>query len=219
MWGLGSLSLLLAGSLPSAADAQICDYRLSELLGGGGASVVATGGTVVATVGPALSAAGFYTLTHSVTGLTMLGSTAGGASAAGTVGIMGGTAGIVGSVVAVLTAPVTVIIGAVAAVGVIGSEGICYFQDERITEFADVLFVIRQVADSANPEFFSLVISQDSGPNDSAEVYIMVYDGTSMARYDVRNLYIVNGVLMNRDWLRNTTIGTLTWVPKSQTGQ
>jgi hypothetical protein len=35
------------------------------------------------------------------------------------------------------------------------------------------------------------------------------YDGSGMTRFEVEDLYIVNGVLMNRDWFRNTVIGQI----------
>ena len=33
--------------------------------------------------------------------------------------------------------------------------------------------------------------------------------GDGWENYDVENLYIVNGVLMHRDWGKNTTIGNI----------
>ena len=104
--------------LNSPAIADVCDYRPSQLIGGAGAGALGAVGAGTAAAGLGAQAAGFYTLTHAVTGLTMLGSTAGGASAAGTVGIMGGTAGLVGSIAAVILAPATIVAGAVLGAGV-----------------------------------------------------------------------------------------------------
>ena len=59
----------------------------------------------------------------------MLGSTAGGASAAGTVGIMGGTAGAIGTTSAVLMAPAFIITGAAIATAVAAYEGSCYLKN------------------------------------------------------------------------------------------
>ncbi len=192
-------------ALSTAAQAEICDYRLSSLVGDEATGVVGVAGTGALVAGPAMQAAGLYTLTHSVTGLTMVGSTAAGASAAGTVGIVGGTGGVVGTVAAVAMAPATIIAGAITAVGVGGSEGVCYFADDRITDFDSVLFTLRKHEEQADPEQFRLVLSMDNGP----EVYILVGQGNAQARYEVVDLYIVNGVLINRDWFQNTVVGTL----------
>lgn len=50
-------------------------------------------GGVLAGIGTTAKSLGLYTITHAVTGATMLGSTLGGASGAGTIGIMGKTSG------------------------------------------------------------------------------------------------------------------------------
>jgi len=81
--------LLVTSFLTFPATAEICDHTPSKLIGAGWTGSVATGAGATATAGVGMKAAGFYTFTHAVTGATMLGSTAGGASAAGTVGIMG----------------------------------------------------------------------------------------------------------------------------------
>lgn len=117
---------MLLGALCTSATAAFCDYTPSKLVGAGVAGSVATGAGATAAAGVGLKAAGFYTLTHAVTGATMLGSVAGGASAAGTVGIMGGTAGAIGTVGAVLMSPFVFVPAAVVAVGVAGYEGGCY---------------------------------------------------------------------------------------------
>lgn len=196
---------LVCLAFSSAAKAEICDYRLSSLMGGDAASAVGVAGTGALVAGPAMQAAGLYTLTHSVTGLTMVGSTAAGASAAGTVGIIGGTGGAAGTVAAVAMAPATVVAGAITAVGVGGSEGVCYFYDDRITEFDAVLSELREYEAQVGPEQFRLVLSTDNGP----EVYILVGQGDAQARYEAVDLYIVNGVLIHRDWFQNTVVGTL----------
>ena len=107
----------------SPVHADLCDYRPSQLVGGAVAATVATAAAGVGSTGAGMTAAGFYTLTHAASGATMLGSVAGGVSAAGTVGIMGGTGGAVGGTAAFLMAPITIIVGTVTAVGIIGYEG------------------------------------------------------------------------------------------------
>jgi hypothetical protein len=124
---------LVVMAAPTLAFAELCDYTPSAVIGGkkGAAASAATatgaGATVAAGVG--LKAAGFYALPHAVTGATMLGSTAGGASAAGTVGIMGGTAGAVGTVAGALMSPFVIIPAATVAAGIVVFEGGCYLAD------------------------------------------------------------------------------------------
>ena len=90
---------VIAAFLPAAAFAGICDYKPSRI---GTLAAAAIGGAAVAGTGTAMTTAGFYTLVHAGSGLTMLGSTAAGASAAGTVGIIAGTGGVIGTVGAIL---------------------------------------------------------------------------------------------------------------------
>lgn len=85
--------IILAGltaTLSGPAMADICAYKPSRLIGAGTTGVISTGSASLAAVGLSMKAAGFYTLTYAASGAAMLASTAGGASAAGTVGIMGG---------------------------------------------------------------------------------------------------------------------------------
>src|SRR6056297_1606951 len=113
----------LAAVFPIAATAGVCEYRPSNLIGGGGAGAAAATAGGVDAAGTAAKAAGFYTLTHAVTGATMLGSAAGGASAAGTVGIMGGTAGVIGTAASIIMAPAVIIGGAIVGGGIAIYEG------------------------------------------------------------------------------------------------
>lgn len=119
-------AVFFAASSVQPLFAGACDYRPSALIGSAGTAVVAGASGVVAGAGGAGNAAGLYTLTHAVTGATMLGSTAGGASAAGTVGIMGGTAGTGAAVMGVVLNPLVWIPAAVVAVGSGVYEGGCY---------------------------------------------------------------------------------------------
>ena len=67
----------------------------------------------------------------------MLGSKLGGASAAGTIGIIKSTGGIIAYTASVLMSPVVIIGGAVIATGIGGFEAYCYFtedSEEEITE-------------------------------------------------------------------------------------
>ena len=118
----------------SSAFADVCDHTPSKMIGGkkgaAASAATATGAGATAAAGVGLKAAGFYTLPHAVTGATMLGSAAGGASAAGTVGIMGGTAGVLGTVAGALMSPFVIIPAAVVATGIAAYEGGCYLADK-----------------------------------------------------------------------------------------
>ena len=121
-----SAAVLLVALSVQPLLAGVCDYRPSALIGSAGAAAVAGASGAAAGAGAAGNAAGLYTLTHAVTGATMLGSTAGGASAAGTVGIMGGTAGAGAAVMGVVLNPFVWIPAAVVTVGTGAYEGGCY---------------------------------------------------------------------------------------------
>lgn len=213
-----SLAVLFGGNAlhaqvegdPTTAEA-VCDYRPSYLLGGEAAAAIATGGTSTAAAGSGMVLAGFYTLTHSTSGLTMLGSTMAGSSAAGTIGIIGGSGGLVGAASAILMAPATIISAAAVSVVTIGFEGAClYLVDERITEFDQVLQIVEGLAQNADPNYFML-ISASGDPEDS-QVLIRNEDGR-MDIFDVEHLFIVDGFLKYDSWTLNTTIGRVGFVP------
>lgn len=225
---LSALSLALS---VGAAQANICDYRLSQLITGDGAtrsvaakkaadnkllSGMSTGGAVVAgaagastATGGLLSAAGFYTLTNSITGATMLGSTWAGSSAAGTVGIIAGTGSGVGAAAAAAMNPVGMAVGAVVVVVTGGPEVVCYFMDERITDYKTVYGIMAELAENANSDYFR--IEHDL---ELSGYVIVLYDQETKGpiRYLISNLYIVNGVLKNRDWFLNTSIGNVSYM-------
>lgn len=120
---VGSLLMLAAGS---GMAADVCDYTPSKLIGDTAATGVGAGALVTAATGMSMKAVGLYAIQNAVTGAWMLGSTAAGASAAGTTGIIAGTAGAVGTTGAVLMSAPVVIGGAVVALGVGLYEGGCY---------------------------------------------------------------------------------------------
>lgn len=212
---VSALAVFVAATLSlsgNAANAGACDYRPSQLIGGFGAGVLATTGLGTTAAGLAAKGAGFYTLKHAITSATMLGSTAGGASAAGTVGIMGGTAGFVGTAAGLLMAPATIIVSAVTAAGIGGYEGACYFYDERVTEYMEVLKVLELIAVNADPAYLRL----EFDPMNRESAILVLSDGAEgTQRYSVEDLYIVNGVLKHRDWGLNTVIGKVGFVGQS----
>jgi hypothetical protein len=140
----------------------------------------------------------------------MLGSTLAGASGAGTIGIIGGS-GFAASVLSVLLAPITLLIAGGTAVTVGGLEAGCYFVDERITEEEEVLAILRQVAMTANEDYFELFDVSDEEAAETgtvSRVRIPDEDGEYQF-YEVANLYIVNGELLHRDWFFNTSLGNI----------
>lgn len=201
---------MMAGS---TAFAEVCDYRPSQLIGGAATTATVAGGATTAAAGTAANIAGYYTLVHATSGATMLASTAAGASAAGTVGIIGGTGAGIGAAAAVITAPATIIAAAVVAVGTGTLEGVCYFKDERITDYDEVVARL-QFLEKSNPN--NVKLRYWNNP-EIAELLLATQDGEKT--YMIGSLYIVNGILMHRDWGRNTTIGKLAFIIPTQEGE
>ena len=123
------ISLLIAIGVYQSAIAGVCDYTPSKLVGSVTTGTFGIGAGTTAATGMGMKAAGIYTITHATTGAVMLGSTASGASAAGTVGIMAGTGGVLGTIGSVLISPFVIIPAAIVAVGVGTYEGGCYLAD------------------------------------------------------------------------------------------
>lgn len=195
----------------SSSFAAICDYRLSQLASPTAATAVVTGGGAGATVGPAtMVLGGLYFFPHATSGTLMLGSTLAGASGAGTVGIIGGS-GFAAGVLAFLTAPITLLVAGGTAITVGGLEAGCYFVDEQITDEEEVLVILRQVALTANEDYFKLFdVSSEEAAEMGTVSRIRVPDEDGRYQfYDVENLYIVNGELLNRDWFFNTSLGNI----------
>jgi hypothetical protein len=122
---------LIAVLVSSNALAAACDHRPSKLVGKTIAGTVGGASGTTAVAGSALHAAGYYTIVNATTGATMLGSTATGSSAAGTVGIMAGTGSGIGAAAAVLMSPLVLIPAAVTGVAIAAYEGTCYFKDRK----------------------------------------------------------------------------------------
>lgn len=207
------LSLSAAFSLVwvTSSFSGVCNYRLSQLVSPTAATAAVAAGGTGATVGPVTMAlGGLYFFPHATSGTLMLGSTLAGASGAGTVGIIGGS-GFAASVLAVLTSPITLLVAAGTAVTVGGLEAGCYFVDERITEEQEVHAILRQVALTANENYFKLfdVTDEDAAETGTvSRVRIPDEDGKYQF-YEVANLYIVNGELLHRDWFLSTSLGSI----------
>jgi hypothetical protein len=208
-----TLSLTAIFSLLSATASfsAVCDLRLSKLVSPEATVTVLTASPVAVTVGPAtMYLGGLYFLPHATSGSLMLGSTLAGASGAGTIGIIGGS-GFAASVLAVLTAPFTLIAAAGTAITVGALEAGCYFGDERITEEAQVLAILQQVALTANEDVFKLFYVSEIERAETgvvSRVRIPDEDGKYQF-YDVADLYVVNGELLHRDWFLNTSLGNI----------
>lgn len=186
----------------SQAYADTCDYRPSKILGKSGSTVVMGTSGTIATGTVAANALGIYTLVHAGSGLTMLGSTMAGASGAGTIGIIAGTGGTIGTIAATILSPFVWVPAAIIGVGGGGFEAACAFLvDERITEFAEIMVVMRSFAAHADPKYFELV-------DNAIPPVVRLSDGqNNWTSYKVEDLYIVEGMLKHRDWGPNTNIG------------
>ena len=207
-----AITVVLAAS--PAAAAEVCDYRPSVLVGKSTSSAVATAGGAAAGTGAAMKAAGFYTIVHAGSGLTMLGSTMAGASAAGTAGIIAGTGGALGTIGAVLLAPVTLVVGGATAIGVGGFEAACYFTDDRITDYDEILAFMQHIAQHHPEDRFQLVTGIPGRDDDA----IRIWDPESeeLVRHMISDLYIVNGTLMLRKWGFNRNLGYIAYVPEQE---
>lgn len=183
------------GVSSTQAHARVCDYRPSELVRSGAASGVVSGARDAA----AGLTEGIFTLTNTATGASLLGANT------GALGQIGGAASAIGNAAAgVVTAPAAAVAGAVAAVGLGAYEGLCFFRDERITDYDEVLQVMRAIAAHADPAYFRV---EERGEA-RRDAVILLGDGQgASAEYAVRKLYITNGVLMHRDWGINTALG------------
>lgn len=195
-----AMTAICASLAPVYADT--CDYRPSRIFGDTGSKAVIGSGVAVSSATGAATAMGVYTLVHAGSGLTMLGSTMAGASGAGTIGIIAGTGGAIGTAGAVVLNPLVWVPAAIVGVGGGGFEAVCAFLvDERITEYDEVLAVMKSFAAQADPKYFRIVTN-------AIPPFISLSDGEgSWARYDIEDLYIADGMLKNRDWEPNTKIG------------
>ena len=217
-WLLAPLAATFIVSVASHAKAGICDYRLSDLVRSGSStadkSIAAAEGAIIATsaAGLAFKAAGLYTIVNATTGAVMIGSTAAGISAAGTTGIIAGTSGALGTAGAIVTAPATAIAGAVTALGAASLEAGCYFADDRITEKSEVLAILKAVEPLQDPMRFKLEPafreSFWNGPFTSWDLLLWNDQENQWDSFELEDLYIVNGILMHRDWFLNSELGT-----------
>lgn len=183
----------------TAAPAAVCDYKPSRLLG----TMTAAGGGA----GSVAGAVGHYTLVNAQSGLSMLGTAA---LTGGTGAVVSGVSGFLASAIAFVTAPATIVAGSVTAVALGGYEGACYFAVERVTDRDLVVSILRSMEARADPDRFILVTPESTG-----ELTLVLRDPATpetVRTYEVRNLYIADGMLLHRDRLLNTRIGKVIFV-------
>jgi hypothetical protein len=185
--GLGLLVLTGAG-----AEARICDYRPSELLRSDLAATAASSARDAA--GRILETTAQITLRDVATGASLLG------RGAGTVGQIGTASANLAAGVA--TAPGVALAGGAAVLGAGAWEGLCFFRDERITDPDVILAIMTAVAAFADPAHFRVE------GTDATDAMVVLGDGAGgRAEFGVRRLRIVNGVLLHREWGRDTELG------------
>lgn len=197
---IAAASVLALGA--TNATAAVCDYKPSRLLGTMTSPAV-NGGTT----GSVANAVGQYTLVNAQSGLTMLGQTA---LTGGTGAVVSGVSGFLSSAIAFVSAPATIVAGSVTAVALGGYEGACYFAVERVTDPALVTSILRNMEAQADPDRFLLVTPENTG-----ELTLVLRDPATpeqVQTYEVRKLYIADGMLLHRDRLRNTRIGKVIFV-------
>lgn len=208
------LAVMLLTVSAANAEAKVCDYRPSSILGGSITAVTASVGGLVAASGSWMKASGIYTLVHATSGLTMLGSSAAGSSAAGTVGIIAGTGGAIGAVGSVVMSPVTITVGALTAVGGGGFETYCYLTDydeAAIVEPVQVEALLRMFA-----ALDDKVIVWTSKNGD----ILAIHPGKGETRdYPIEDLYFERGLLMHRELGVDTEIAEVRfyapdWLPQ-----
>jgi hypothetical protein len=186
---LAAMTVLAA----TQATAAACDYTISKLAGKTLAAVKGIN------AGAALQSAGYYTLAHAGSGLTILGTTSAGASLAGS------ASGLLGTVSTIVMAPATLVIGGIAVVGVGSFEGYCYFQVKRITDPYEVRKIIESIAE--HDDAVSIVATDDGDA-----MALMVGDETKT--YLLRKLYIADGNLKFRNLGLNTNLGPVAFTSK-----
>ncbi|MCL4067857.1 hypothetical protein M3484_14870 [Pseudomonas sp. GX19020] len=200
---LSSAFLVLALGAGAAA-ADVCNYRLSEMIAlrAPKLAAAAADAAVVGRFDP--TAPDFLTLVDSSTGFSAVGAVVAGANAAKA---LGGAEAALGAGSTVLTSSALGVAAGAAALGIVGLEGVCHFKAERLTDYYEVLAVLAAVAETADRDFFQLQL----GPARKKGAVVEIWDTGSGVRkqYPVAELYFVNGELKYRRWGFNKSLGML----------
>ena len=198
------LPLVLAlGVLPSSALANWCDYRLSNALPRTQSPAVEAARS---DAGIAQDEGVVYIMVNPRTLRTQVGATQEGSADSRDDGFVLRMARVVGAAVAVVAGDSALTTAGSAVLGA-GLETVCFLRDERITEYDDVLAVMRVVDASMPPDLFALI--EPGERRRDAYVRLSRNDGYEPSEYRVRDLYIVNGQLRHRDWGLNDVVGDL----------
>lgn len=207
------LAALLAA--PTLVQADICDFRPSILAGKAGQAAKATAGAVASAATETVRAVGVYTLENPVSGVSMISSGVSGAAAAGS-SVAAGAGGAMTTATAIATAPVTIAVAGLTAVALGSYEGACYLRQERITDYDEILYIVSNLSANSDPTMFRLIPKGTEyvtlkGRNALAneDKVRIAAAGVGPFLFDVKKLYIVDGVLMHRDAGRNTVIGNV----------
>ncbi|MGA0542071.1 hypothetical protein [Neotabrizicola sp. VNH66] len=191
------LALSLAVTLAAgAAQAALCDFRLSELIGARAPALASETADQSSLKGLGGKSQDFFTLVDQG-GLTALGAVMGGKNGALAAGAAEEAAKVLGISGTVVTSQTIGIAAGVAALGAVGLEGVCRFQDERITDYYEVLAVLSAVAETADPRMFQLQL----GTARKKAAVVEIWDAQTGIRqqYRVADLFFVNGELkLNR---------------------
>ncbi|WP_439522223.1 hypothetical protein [Marivita sp.] len=197
------------------AQADVCDFRPSILAGKAGQAAKSTAGTVASVTTEGARAVGAYTLENPVSGVSMIGSAVSSATAAGS-SVAAGAGGALTTATAIATAPVTIAVAGLTAVALGGYEGACYLRAERITDIDEIRYIVANLSANSDPTMFALIPKGEKyvtlkGRNAIAgeDKLRIASAGVGPFIFDVKNLYITDGVLMHRDAGRNTVIGAV----------
>jgi hypothetical protein len=188
--------------MATTGRAGVCDYRPSELLRGEVAASVMSGARDAA--GLLLErSGGIFVLNGAIAGVSLFGA-GGGTGGAGALGQIGSAAG---NVAAGATAsPGAALAGTAAILGAGVYEGLCFFRDTRITDYNEVLDILRAVAAFTDPAFFHVV---ESGTDRDDAVIVLGNGAGATVPFRVDRLRIVNGVLLHREFGLDTELGDL----------
>ncbi|WP_370205220.1 hypothetical protein [Pararhodobacter marinus] len=200
------LTLTLAATLAAGmARADICDYRLSQFLTRN-ASPAVNAASEAARTQTGTGDAMLYILVDPRTGRAHVGATEPGDAGADDGGLLASTARLLGSAVALVGRDSPLLSVGSAAVS-LGAEAFCRFGDERITEYDDVLDILRTVDLTMPPDLFAVV--EPGLEEHDAFIRLSRNDGFGLSEYRVDQLYIVNGTLMHRQWGVNEVVGDI----------
>lgn len=209
--------ILLASLLVAApyVQADVCDFRPSVLVSKAGQAAKATAGSIALATSQTVRAVGVYTLENPVSGLSMISTGVNSAAAAGS-SVAAGASGAMTTATAIVTAPVTITVAGLTAVALGSYEGACYLRQERITDYDEIRYIVSNLSANSDPTMFRLIPKGAEyvtlkGRNALAgeDKVRIAAAGVGPFLFDVKNLYIVDGVLMHRDAGRNTVIGNV----------